>query len=89
VTREAPGIVPIYINADANEAVDKILEELPQPRSGHRVLGFCFVDPYKLANLRFETIRRLAERYMDFLVLIPSYMDAHRNRGHYVRETSR
>ncbi len=25
---------------------------------------------------------------MDFLVLIPSYMDAHRNRVHYVRETS-
>ena len=23
---------------------------------------------------------------MDFLVLIPSYMDAHRNRGNYVRE---
>jgi three-Cys-motif partner protein len=88
VARDAPELAPVYINADANEAVDEILEALPKPRTGHRVLGFCFADPYKLANLRFETIRRLAERYMDFLVLIPSYMDAHRNRGDYVRQTS-
>ncbi len=88
VERTAPDLKPAFISADANEAVDQILSVLPAPRRGFRVLGFCFADPYKLGNLRFETIRRLAKRYMDFLVLIPSYMDAHRNRGHYVRETS-
>ncbi len=59
VSRDAPGLTAVYINADANEAVDEVLEALPQPRRDRRVLGFCFADPYKLANLRFETIRRL------------------------------
>lgn len=89
VARDAPELAPVYINADANAAVDRILEALPKPRRGYRVLGFCFADPYKLANLHFETLRRLSERYIDCLVLIPSYMDAHRNRGHYVRETNK
>ena len=86
---DASSLTPVYINADANEAVDRILAALPQPSKAHSVLGFCFADPYKLANLHFETIRRLAARYMDFLVLIPSYMDAHRNRVHYVRDTNK
>ena len=89
VSREAPDLAPVYINADANKAVDEILAALPQPRKGRKVLAFCFADPYRLGNLHFATLRRLAERYMDFLVLIPSYMDANRNRVHYVREASR
>ena len=82
----APEVTPTFIDGDANEAVGDILAALPRPRSGYRVLGFCFVDPYNIGNLRFETIRRLSERYMDFLVLIPSYMDANRNRAIYVQE---
>ena len=43
------------------------------------------IDPYNMANLRFSTIRELAQQiFADFLVLIPSYMDAHRNRELYL-----
>src|SRR5690606_26108932 len=52
------------------------------------VLTFCVVDPRKLADLKFETIRSLAELFVDFLVLIPSYMDAHRNLMSYSRPES-
>jgi three-Cys-motif partner protein len=86
VARVAPDLKPVYVDEDANAAVDRVLAALPQPGRGYRVLCFCFVDPYKLRNLHFETLRKLAVRYMDFLVLIPSYMDAHRNRGLYVQE---
>ena len=36
-------------------------------------------------NLRFTTIRELSSRYMDFLILIPSGMDARRNESIYVK----
>lgn len=77
-----------YVAGDVNERVPEILGELPRHQPGFRVLTFCFADPYKCRNLRFDTIRRLAERYMDFLVLIPSWMDANRNQAHYVQETN-
>jgi three-Cys-motif partner protein len=52
------------------------------------VLGFCFLDPFQMQNLHFSTIRSLSQRFMDFLVLIPSSMDAHRNEQHYIRPGS-
>lgn len=67
------------LQGDANLIVDEILRIAPRGTRSNRVLSFCFLDPHKLSNLKFETIRRLASRYMDFLVLIPSGMDAHRN----------
>ena len=71
---------------DANEIVDSVLTSVPRGARNHRVLSFCFLDPYKLSNLKFETVRKLALRYVDFLVLIPSGMDAHRNVGIYTQE---
>lgn len=68
-----------FLHGDANWLVDRILSEIPRPHSGCKVLGFCFADPYNLENLKFETIRQLAQRYFDFLVLIPTGMDARRN----------
>jgi three-Cys-motif partner protein len=65
------------------------VRQLPTPSKSNKVLGFCFVDPYKMANLKFSTIEALSRRFMDFLVLIPSGMDAHRNEGLYVREGNR
>jgi hypothetical protein len=37
-----------------------------------------------MANLKFSTIAQLSTLFVDFLVLIPSYMDAHRNEGAYL-----
>lgn len=75
-----------FVHGDSNAAVDKIIQLMPTPNRDFTVLGFCVVDPFRMGNLKFDTIRRLSERYMDFLVLIPTYMDANRNETHYVKE---
>jgi len=73
---------------DANEIVREALDAIPRGSKTKRVLSFCFLDPFKLSNLRFETVRSLADRYIDFLVLIPSGMDAHRNVSIYTQEAN-
>ena len=78
ILREVSGLDTHVIDGDANEKVDEILERMPSYRRDFRVLAFCFADPYALSNLRFDTLRDLSSRYMDFLVLIPSGMEAHR-----------
>lgn len=83
VERDHPGHDCTFINRDVNAATDEVLAAVPVGRKDFRVLSFCFADPYNLKNFRFETIRRLAVRYADFLVLVPSGMDANRNRAHY------
>lgn len=42
-----------------------------------------------MANLRFETIRRLSGRFVDFLILIPTGMDANRNWSTYLAPTNK
>ena len=74
------------IPGDSNKLVNKILSEMPQPSHGYKVLVFCFLDPFYMRNLKFATIIALSKRFMDFLVLIPSGMDANRNEQNYVRE---
>jgi three-Cys-motif partner protein len=73
---------------EANTHVAAILEAIPKHSSTYRVLSFCFADPYKLKNLRFSTIKRLSEKYMDFLILLPTYMDAHRNLVYYIESSN-
>ncbi len=73
------------IPGDANSLVSDILSAMPQPRKDYKVLGFCFLDPFYMRNLRFSTINALSKRFMDFLVLIPSGMDANRNEQNYLR----
>jgi three-Cys-motif partner protein len=68
---------------DANESVDDILVKIPQHTKGFKVLSFCFVDPYNLKDLAFATIDRLSSRFIDFLVLIATDMDAARNVSIY------
>jgi three-Cys-motif partner protein len=74
-----------FVHGDANHSVDEILSLIPQHSSTCKVLGFCFVDPFKIDNLKFETLRRLSAKYMDFLVLIPTGMDARRNVSYYMK----
>lgn len=85
MTREYPEASYTLLPGDVNEQVPEILEALPSHGPGKTVLGLCFVDPYRLRNLKFDTIRALAQsRLLDFLVLIPSGMDATRNEGTYL-----
>ncbi|MGA7614076.1 MAG: three-Cys-motif partner protein TcmP [Thermoanaerobaculia bacterium] len=77
-----------FIEGNTNDRVDEIVAAIPLPTPGFRVLTFCFADPYQLANLQFETIRKIASRFVDFLILIPTGMDPGRNEQNYVAERS-
>lgn len=77
-----------YVSGDANDNVGLILQEMPPYGTGASVLGFCFVDPFRARDLQFETIRQLSERYMDFLILIPTGMDFQRNEDIYLDESN-
>jgi three-Cys-motif partner protein len=86
INREFPDTWTHVISGDANLKLDEILAKMPDFRKNFRVLAFCFVDPFALSNLHFETIRQLSTRFMDFLVLIPSGMEAHRFVTKYTKE---
>jgi three-Cys-motif partner protein len=73
-----------FVLGDVNANAAEILQHVPKHRKGHGVLTLCFVDPYKMANLRFKTLENFQELWLDFLVLIPSEMDAERGKHTYV-----
>ncbi|TYO99979.1 three-Cys-motif partner protein [Geothermobacter ehrlichii] len=83
VERDYPQNDVCYLLGDANQLVEDILAEMPAYGGGSKVLGFCFADPYNLESLKFDTLRKLAQRFFDFLVLIPTGMDAQRNIDRY------
>ncbi len=78
-----------YLPGDSNVLVEEILRELPPFSREQSVLTLCVADPYRMEDLRFETLAKLSERYVDFLVLIPSYMDANRNELRYSEEANK
>lgn len=85
VEKIAPSAKVAYIQGDCNKRVADILSEISPHSSAHRVLSLCFVDPYDI-GIKFETLHRLSERFVDFLVLLALYMDANRNYENYVKE---
>ena len=74
-----------FISGDCNENVDNVLDAIPPYSIDHRVLSLCFVDPFDI-GIKFATLRKLASRRMDFLILLALYMDANRNYDNYVKE---
>lgn len=87
-TKFYPELEVNCIQGDANEKVEDILDQIPQHKKDFKVLCFCFVDPFKVDNLKFETIKRLSDKFVDFLVLIPAFMDAHRNVQVYLEPSN-
>lgn len=77
-----------FIEGDVTDKIDEIISEIPKHGPGHKVLSFCFIDPYKINNFKFQTIERLAQKFIDFLILIPSFMDANRNVSQYSMESN-
>ncbi len=73
-----------FVRGDINQSVNDVLQKIPTGSRQDKVLSFCVVDPYNLGCLDFNTIRVLSERFIDFLVLIPSMMDANRNESTYI-----
>ena len=85
VEKLAPSRQVAYIEGDCNERVDSILEEIPEYSANRRVLTLCFVDPFDI-GIKFKTLAKLSDRFMDFLVLLALYMDANRNIENYAKE---
>lgn len=79
VSRLCPKVDARFLCGDANDSVPEIFANMPSASRDFKVLAFCFVDPFKLDNLAFATIEHLSSRFMDFLVLVPTDMDANRN----------
>ncbi|HEU4620314.1 MAG TPA: three-Cys-motif partner protein TcmP, partial [Gammaproteobacteria bacterium] len=73
-----------FVGGDVNDNANRILSLIPQHKRDHGVLTLCFVDPYQMKNLRFDTLRGLESRWIDFLVLIPSEMDGERAYRNYI-----
>ena len=67
-----------YLVGDCNKLTDKIIKYIPKYSKENKVLSFCFVDPFSL-GIEFETIKRLSNYFMDFLVLLALGMDGNRN----------
>lgn len=87
VARLKPTAKCCFKNCDVNTSSQEIISELPPYGPKRKVLSFCFVDPFKLSDMRFETIRILSTRFIDFLILIPA-MDPIRDEAIYNSENS-
>ena len=83
VARLFPSADVSYIDGDSNEKVSEICAAIPIHSPSNKVLSFCFVDPYDL-SIKFSTIRKLSDRFVDFLILLALGMDASRNLQHYL-----
>ncbi len=88
VKRVAPRANVAYISGDCNERAAEVYSAIPLGSTQHRVLSLCFVDPCDI-GIKFETLRTLSKRYVDFLVLLALHMDANRNYANYVRPESK
>jgi three-Cys-motif partner protein len=89
VERIAPGIRADYVPGDVDRTVGAIKDRVPRGDRSHKVLSFCFADPFSV-RLRFQTIRQLSEgRYIDFLILLALGMDANLNLPTYLDQEHR
>lgn len=87
--RDYPNHDVHVLAGDVNSMTDDVLGKIPPHRPGHGTLSFCFVDPCKMSDLQFQTLAALADLRMDFLVLIPSEMDAQRAAHRYLKPDNR
>lgn len=86
VARHFPDAECAFVQGDTNDNVQAILSAVPAFNKDFKGLSLCFVDPYKKGELHFSTIEQIASNlYVDFLVLIPSFMDINRNLHNYTR----
>ena len=77
----------VFINGDCNIEIKKVISSVPKFTKENNGLSLCFADPYNANQLHFNTIKEIANSlYVDFLILIPSYMDINRNERLYTRE---
>lgn len=76
-----------FVCGDINLCLESLFDKIPKFSSQHKGLTFCFVDPFKIGEINFDTIRSIQGNiFVDFLVLIPSFMDINRNEHNYTRD---
>lgn len=80
----APDADVEIVNRDVNASADDVRRMLPTTK---RLLTFSFVDPFSI-DLHFETIRRLSDLRIDFLILLMLGNDVRRNFDGYHRPAS-
>jgi three-Cys-motif partner protein len=70
----------VVIEGDCHEQIDKVIGEIPKES-----LTLAFVDPEGL-HVKFTTLKALAnsENAVDFLILVATEMDFHRNFERYL-----
>ena len=83
VRRLAPQAHVAYVHGSCDSEIEKICDEIPKASSANKVLSLCLVDPFDF-GIKFETLRKLSNVYMDFVVLLAIGMDANRNYDRYV-----
>ena len=77
----------VFCCGDCNNSISDFLKKMPKLTHEDRGLTFCLIDPYKASDITFATIQELAQKiYVDFLILIPTYMDINRNEKNYTRK---
>jgi three-Cys-motif partner protein len=79
----APSANVVFVKGKCDECIDEILGAVPTGSASTKVLSLCLVDPYDF-GFKFATIKKLSQRFMDFLILLAVEMDANRNYKHYV-----
>ena len=73
------------IPGDVNDSIPSVRDALPPFSRSRGLLSFCFVDPFDL-QLRFSTIRALADLRVDFLILLMLGVDGRRNFRTYLED---
>jgi three-Cys-motif partner protein len=87
VERIAPHANVSYVHGSCHLKIAEICEAIPKGSAQIRVLSLCLVDPFHF-GIKFDTLRRLADFKIDFVVLLAIGMDANRNQVHYVEGDS-
>jgi three-Cys-motif partner protein len=77
-----------FVLGNCNSKIDEIMSHLPRHSTHSKVLSFCFADPFRVSDLAFSTLERLSSVFVDFLILIPTQMDASRNWNRELEEKS-
>ena len=78
-----------FVHGNCNDSIDDILRLFPRFNKAFKGLTLCLVDPFGATDINFSTLELLSSSlYLDFLVLIPTYMDFHRNLIIYTKPDS-
>lgn len=83
VARIAPHADVRYVLGDCNTEIERICKLIPRASAGNTVLSLCFVDPFDF-GIKFQTLKRLSDFYIDFFIQLAIGMDANRNYDRYI-----